>query len=253
MTVLIIEDETPAARRLAKLIQAERPSAHILPAIESVEQAVEQLKGKALQPDLIFMDIQLADGLSFDIFSQVPITSPVVFTTAYDQYTLKAFKVNSIDYLLKPIDPEELNLAFDKFDRLFNKRIQYDLQFIQSLSESLVRPEYKERFLIKAGQHLSFITTQDIRYFYSEGGLVYARTKEGKKHNIDYTLEQLAGLLQPRHFFRINRKVIIAIEAIRKISPYFNNRLALEAAPSPTFDLIVSRDRVPAFKNWLDQ
>lgn len=253
MKTLIIEDELPAARRLRQLIQRERPATEVLPFIESVEMAVEYFDGPAPMPDLIFMDIQLADGLSFDIFPKTNITAPVIFTTAYDQYTLKAFKVNSIDYLLKPIDPEELKAALGKYEQLFGRAVQYDPRLMQDLVQELSQPSYKERFLIRAGQQISFVHTSDIRYFYSDNGLVFARTREGKKHPVDYTLEQLEELLSPRSFFRINRKAILSIDCIRKISPYFNNRLILETGPAAPFDFIVSRDRVNNFKNWLDR
>jgi DNA-binding LytR/AlgR family response regulator len=177
----------------------------------------------------------------------------VIFTTAYDQYTLKAFKVNSIDYLLKPIDPDELKLSMQKYDRLFGKRFNYEPQVIQNLLQHLHQPKYKERFLIKTGQQISFTATNEIQYFYSEDGMVFFRTEKGKKHTIDYTLEQLERLLDPKFFFRINRKAIIAIGSIQKIAPYFNNRLILETTPPPPFDFIISRDRVNDFKNWLDR
>lgn len=253
MKILIIEDEMPAACRLQQLIKAERPEAEILPAIESVEEAVKTINGFSDLPDLFFMDIQLADGLSFDIFAQTNITSPVIFTTAYDQYTLKAFKVNSVDYLLKPIDPDELRASLDKYDRLFGKTFHYEPKVIQNLLQNLPQQEYKERFLIKTGQQISFVATPEIRYFYSEDGLVFVRTASGKKHPVDYTLEQLEGLLNPKKFFRINRKAILSIESILKIAPYLNNRLFLETTPAAPFDLIVSRDRVNDFKNWLDR
>lgn len=252
MRVLIIEDELPASKRLTALIQKIEPQANILTSIDSVEAAVDWLDGNP-SPDLIFMDIQLADGLSFDIFNQTDIQVPVIFTTAYDQYTLKAFKVNSIDYLLKPIDPEELEYALQKFQTLFQKQEPYSKGTIQQLIQSLTQPEYKERFIVKIGQQLTYIKVADIYYFYSEDGLVYARTGKGKKHAIDYTLDQLQDLIPPAEFFRINRKVITKIEAIYKIGTYFNSRLKLELRPPTDFDVIVSRDRVPPFKKWLDR
>ena len=253
MDVLIIEDETPAAKRLQKMILQAQPGAQILDMIETVEKAVDFLRSPDSLPDLIFMDIQLADGMSFEIFPQVEIRSPIIFTTAYDQYTLKAFKVNSIDYLLKPIDPEELKAAFQKYDQLFNKANNFPSGKLKELIQGIAPQEYKERFLIKVGQQLSFVNTSDICYFFSENGLVYALTAEGKKHHVDYTLEQVEERLDPKLFFRINRKVLVAIQAIHKIAPYFNNRLALEIFPKPSFDIIVSRDRVHDFKRWLDR
>lgn len=252
MNILLIEDEQPAAKRLANLIRECRPQAHILPAIDSVEAAVKWL-AMNIAPDLIFMDIQLADGLSFDIFNQIKIQSPLIFTTAYDQYTLKAFKVNSVDYLLKPIDPEELTAAFDKFDQIFGKKVDYDLSAIQQLIKSMSQPAYKERFLVRVGQQMIYIQVTDIQYFYSEDGLAYAKTNDNKKHLIDYTLEQLEESLNPADFFRINRKLIAHVNSIVKIAPYFNSRLKLEIKPKPEFEVIVSRERVNDFKKWLDR
>lgn len=252
MKTLLIEDEQPAVRRLEKLLRDQRPQVQVLAALDSVEGVVRWLKNNP-PPELIFMDIQLADGLSFDIFSQVEVTAPVIFTTAYDQYTLRAFKVNSVDYLLKPIDPDDLAMALKKYDRVFRQPVSYDLRLMQQMLKSMTQPEYKERFLVKVGQQITYLPVGEIRYFFSEDGLVYARTGEGKKHNIDYTLEQLEELVDPKVFFRINRKIVAHLEAIHRISPYFNSRLILELRPKADFEAIVSRDRVNDFKSWLDR
>lgn len=252
MDILIIEDEIPAFKRLALLVSQLIPKATIFASIDSIETAVEWFKSNP-SPDLIFMDIQLADGLSFDIFNQIKIEAPVVFTTAYDQYAIKAFKVNSIDYLLKPIDTEELKQALEKYNNLYQKQPVISGNTIQQLIQSLTQPEYKERFIVKVGQQLTYINVTDIYYFYSEDGLVFARTAKGKKHAVDYTLDQLEELTSPSDFFRINRKIITRIEAIHKIAAYFNSRLKLELRPLADFDVIVSRDRVPHFKKWLDK
>lgn len=252
MKVLIIEDEKPAARRLEQLIRQQRPQAEILGPVDSVEKAVQWFRDNP-GPDLLFLDIQLADGLSFDIFREVEVRSPVIFTTAYDQYTLKAFKLNSVDYLLKPIDPEELQQALDKFGRYYGKAPLVDASALESLIQSFQAPEYKERFIVKIGQQLSFIQVEEVRYFYSEDGLLFAQMKDRKRHALDYTLDQLENLLDPKTFFRLNRKAIANIEAIHKVSPYFNSRLVVEMRPAPGFEVIVSRDRVNDFKNWLDR
>ncbi|MEZ5039137.1 MAG: LytTR family DNA-binding domain-containing protein [Saprospiraceae bacterium] len=251
MKILIIEDEFPAAKQLQKLILRYKPKANILNVIDSVEMAVNWFNTNA-SPDLIFMDIQLADGLSFDIFNHTKVMAPVIFTTAFDQYTLKAFKVNSVDYLLKPIEPNELQAAILKFEQQFAQDSAVDQVLLQHLMQSINKPIYKERFLLKIGQQLSFVPTTDIAYFFSTDGIVYIKTQEGKKHLLDQTLDQLNQELNPAFFFRINRKTIISIHAILKIHPYFNSRLILEVSPKPDFDLIVSRDRVGDFKNWLD-
>lgn len=251
MKVLIIEDELPAAKQLQRLIQQHRPQTEVLAVLDSVETAIEWLNSHA-NPQLIFMDIQLADGLSFEIFKHVRINVPVIFTTAFDQYTLKAFKVNSIDYLLKPIDPEELQAAIGKFEAHYLQPQTHHPQMLEEMMRSIYQPAYKLRFLIKIGQQLSFIPTQQVSYFYSQDGLVYLRTQQDKKHLIDQTLDQLQQEVDPQSFFRINRKAIIRIEAITKIHPYFNSRLKLLVHPQAEFDLIVSRDRVNNFKQWLD-
>lgn len=253
MQILIIEDEQPAAKQLAKLIQQIRPQAVLLSALDSIEAAVAYLRDTKAFPDLIFMDIQLADGLSFDIFNSVTVPAPVIFTTAFDQYALRAFKVNSIDYLLKPIDPEELAAAMDKYENIYHRPPALSSRVITQLKSALSEPAYKERFLIKVGQQLIYLRTVDVRYFFSEESLVYAVTAEHKKHLVDFSLDQLEPVLPPRDFFRINRKIILHLEAIHKIHTYFNGRLKLEILPNQDLEAVVSRDRVPDFKQWLDR
>ncbi len=253
MKTLIIEDEQPAAKRLAKLLAEHCPSCEIIAFIDSVEAASKWLKANP-SPDLIFMDIQLADGLSFDIFSKTDVTAPVIFTTAFDQYTLRAFKVNSIDYLLKPIDPEELKTAIDKYYRLNRQHETFDRSGIERMLESVLKQQgYKERFLVKSGQHLNYVPVKEVAYFFSEDGIAFAQCVSGKKHIIEYTLDQLEDMLNPVDFFRINRQVIVRPEAIQKISTWFNSRLKLNLSPLNELNLIVSRDRVSDFKKWLDK
>ena len=253
MKILLIEDEQPAAKRLAKLLQEHCPQGEILEMIDSVESTVKWLRNFPA-PDLIFMDIQLADGLSFDIFSQVEVSSPVIFTTAFDQYTLRAFKVNSIDYLLKPIDPDELKSALEKFSKFFRKKEMYDPSGIEKMLQAVLQQrEFKERFLVKNGQHLAYVPVNEVAYFFSEDGIAFVQCHHGKKHIIEYTLDQLEGMLNPRDFFRINRQVIIRPEAIQKIATWFNSRLKLEIHPSNDVNLVVSRERVADFKQWLDR
>ena len=251
MKVLIIEDEIPAAKRLSNLVHQFKPEAQILEVIDSVDGAVKWLNTFE-KPDLLFMDIQLSDGLSFDIFNHTEIQSPIIFTTAYDQYTLKAFKVNSVDYLLKPIDPDELEKAFLKFDKIYRQPQAYDRSAIENLLKVMTQKEYKSRFVVKVGQQLTYISVEDISYFYSDDGLLCAKTNNGKRHILDYTLDQLEQVLDPSEFFRINRKIITRINAINKIHTYFNSRLKLELNPKTELEVIVSRDRVNDFKKWLD-
>lgn len=250
MKVLIIEDEKPAARQLSKLLLECTPEAEILEIIDSVAAAVKWLN-TFQAPDLIFMDIQLADGLSFDIFRDTDIRVPVIFTTAYDQYALKAFKVNSIDYLLKPVDPEELSGAIQKFRNL-NRSVAVDHSAIAQMVQSMMQKEYKERFLIKSGANLSYVPVTDIAYFFSEDGLAFAQTAAGR-HILDYSLEELESLLNPKQYFRISRKMLVGVESIRKISPHFNGRLKLEIHPKYPEEVFVSRERVNDFKEWLDR
>lgn len=252
MKVLIIEDEQPAAKRLRKLIQEFRPSADILDVIDSVETAVDWFSTFPA-PDLVFMDIQLADGISFNIFQKTDVVAPVIFTTAYDQYTLKAFKVNSIDYLLKPIDPAELEQALNKFDRYNRNGGDHDRQLLNQLVRQFSKNEYKERFLVKVGTQLVYIPVKEIAWCFSEDRSVFIITHTGKRYLLDFTLDQLTDKLNPAEFFRVNRKFIIRLSAIQKIHTWFNSRLKLELKPVSELEIIVSRDRVPEFKSWLDK
>ncbi|MBI1227480.1 MAG: response regulator [Bacteroidetes bacterium] len=251
MRTLIIEDEQPAAKRLAKLLGEHCPECQLLDMIDSVEGAVKWLHNFST-PDLIFMDIQLADGLSFDIFTQTALTAPVIFTTAFDHYTLRAFKVNSVDYLLKPVDPTELVSAIAKYRQIYRQPDIYDRSGIEKLLQSmLTQREFKDRFLVKSGQHFVYVPISDIAYFFSEDGIAFVQCLDGKKHIIEYTLDQLEGMLDPRLFFRINRQAIVKPEAIRKISTWFNSRLKLELYPVHETNNVVSRERVQDFKRWM--
>lgn len=244
MKILLVEDELPAARQLTKLLQAQQPGCHILETLDSVEGAVRWFRAFPA-PDLVFMDIQIADGLSFDIFQQVDITAPVIFTTAFDQYAVQAFKVNAIDYLLKPVDAGELQKALDRVQqRQTPLNVQALVRYFQPAS-------YKERFLVKSAQHLLFIEAADIAFFRSSDGLTQAFTFSGKKYFIDHTLDELDRLLDPRHFFRVSRAVALRIDAIRKIHPHLNGRLKLETEPAAPEDMFVSRERAGEFKAWL--
>lgn len=247
MQILIIEDEIPAARRLQKMVQEIRPQTNILDVLDSVEGSVRWLKTFPM-PDLIFMDIQIADGLSFDIFTQVEIRVPVVFTTAFDQYAVRAFKVSAMDYLLKPIDPDELQSALQKFENQQDKSSNFDISAIKAL---LQKDTYKERFLVKSGALLTFLSTEDIAFFLSSDGLTQAFTQAGKKYFIEHSLEDLAKMLNPKHFFRVSRGLLIQVTAIKKIHPHLNGRLKLELSPVAPTEVFVSRERVPDFKTWL--
>ena len=250
MKILIIEDEQPAAKQLTKMLQKANPSITIIETIDSVEASVKWLNTFP-SPDAIFMDIQIADGLSFDIFNHTDINCPVVFTTAFDQYAIKAFRVNALDYLLKPIDEDELNDVINKLKQ--QKRTpQYNADFLQNLSSKFTKTnEFKSRFLIKQGTALNFVETNDIAFFFSEDGLTHFYSIHNKKHLIEQTLDELEHQLNPSDYFRINRKIIVSIKSIKKISPHFNSRLKLELNPHYLDDIFVARERVFDFKTWL--
>jgi two-component system, LytTR family, response regulator LytT len=250
MKILIIEDEQPAAKQLTKMLQKADPSITIIETIDSVEAAVKWLNTFP-SPDAIFMDIQIADGLSFDIFNHTDITCPVVFTTAFDQYAIKAFRVNALDYLLKPIDEDELNDVILKL-KLQKGTPQYNADFLQNLTAKFTKTnDFKTRFLIKQGTALNFVETTDIAYFFSEDGLTHFYSIHCKKHLIEQTLDDLEHQLNPSDYFRINRKIIVSIKSIKKISPHFNSRLKLELNPHYLEEIFVARERVSDFKTWL--
>jgi len=250
MNVLIVEDEIPAANRLSKLLQQLDNEIAILHQADSIETAVQYLLSSP-GLDLIFMDIQLADGLSFDIFDQVEVKTPVIFTTAFDQYTLKAFKVNSIDYLLKPIDEKELEKALNKYHELHQKNTPDFSEKMMKLMQEMNIVKYKERLLIKRGQQLSYLKTGNTAYCFADGKLCYAVDFNGSKYLLENNLGQLEEQLQPSSFYRINRHLLVNIEAVKKVHTWLGGRLKLEITPGTTAETVVSRERVNGFKEWL--
>ncbi|MDQ3292536.1 MAG: LytTR family DNA-binding domain-containing protein [Bacteroidota bacterium] len=258
MRALIIEDEKLAADRLANLLQQIDPEIKIIGKIESVRKAVQQFEA-GLHPDLAFFDIQLADGLSFEIFDQTTVPCPVIFTTAYDEYAIKAFKVNSVDYLLKPIDADELTASLRKFQKL-NVPVASaptpatpNLELLQKAMQMLGHPSYKNRFVVKVGEHLKSIPVEHIDFFFSMEKATFLQTKENKRFVVDFSLEQLESLLDPQQFFRINRSYLIGLDAIQDIISYSNSRLKTFLRNSTDTDVVVSREKVNAFKEWLDR
>lgn len=252
MKVVIIEDEPQAAQRLEKLIKVLEPNAEIIVTMDSVKQAVAWFK-KDIAADLIFMDIQLADGISFQIFEQCEVKSPVIFTTAYDAYALKAFKVNSIDYILKPVDSDELKVAILKFKQL--TRGSNDTKVIlDNIGQAvqMLTKRYKTRFMIKVGEHLRTIEVENILYFFSQEKTTFCVTQEGRNFILDYSMEQLEEMIDPERYYRINRKYLVASNAIQDIITYTNSRLRLVLKNSDDNDVIVARERVQEFKDWLD-
>ncbi|MEO6686061.1 MAG: LytTR family DNA-binding domain-containing protein [Dyadobacter sp.] len=250
MRILIIEDENMAARRLIKLINDSLPDCEIFGNLDTVTSAVEWLNTNP-QPDLIFLDIQLADGISFEIFEHVKVTSPIIFCTAFDQYAIKAFKLNSIDYLLKPVDPDELKNALKKFQS-GRKSPEITLDQIRVLLQP-VQKVYKNRFLVKIGERIQTIAIDEIGIFYSEDKVTFLMTKQGKKFIIDYTLDEVENLLDPELFFRLNRKYISSVGAIKGAFTYSNSRLKIQLENSSDNDILISREKMAAFKSWLGQ
>ena len=251
MQVVIIEDEKPSARRLQRLLSDMDVNTDIM--LHSVEESVEWFSENK-HPDLIFLDVQLSDGLSFEIFEQVEINSAIIFTTAYDAYALQAFKLNSIDYLLKPIDKTELREAVEQFRKRFEEgsSLNMNLNDLRHLLGSQDQPQYKKRFSIKVGQHLKLINSEDIECFYSENKGTYLFTNEGRNYLLDGTLESLEHELDPELFFRINRKYFVNINAINDMISYTNSRLQIKLNHYRENDVIVARERVKAFKKWLE-
>jgi DNA-binding LytR/AlgR family response regulator len=249
MNCLIVEDEKVAAERLVGLIKKYDPSIDIIEIVQSVKNAVQWLNTHQA-PDLIFMDIQLADGLSFEIFEQTIVKTPVIFTTAYDEYALKAFKVNSIDYLLKPVDLNELKNAIDKFKEN-NSPKEIPAQVFDSIMFSLTK-KFKNKFVMNVGEHIKVFTADDIQCFYSLEKYTFLQNNSGRDYAINYTLDQLEDLLDPAQFFRINRKFIVSFSAISDIISYSNSRLKVKLNSNESDDLIVSREKVQDFKKWLE-
>jgi DNA-binding LytR/AlgR family response regulator len=253
MKVLIIEDEQQAAQRLEKLVRELMPDCTILAKIDTVKRAVQWFKGNPA-PDLVLMDIQLADGLSFQIFEQTPVTVPVIFTTAYDEYALRAFKVNSIDYILKPVDKGELQTSLDKLRRLGGKKAETE-QTLHNIGEAvrMLMKKYKTRFMIRVGEHLKTVEVERVWFFFSQDKATFCVTDENRNHILDYTLDQLEEMVDPEVFFRINRKYLVRAGAIQDIIHYTNSRLRLVLKGSSDQDVIVARERVQQFKEWLDK
>jgi DNA-binding LytR/AlgR family response regulator len=254
MKTIIIEDEKPAARLLQRKLEKLNVRVEVM--LNSVQEAIEWFSSNE-HPDLIFLDIQLSDGLSFELFEKVEIKSAVIFTTAYDEYALRAFKLNSIDYLLKPIDEEELVVSISKFKSHFLKSKeeifsrQMDFEKIKQMFQSSFNQNSKKRFTVKIGQHLKVISTDEIECFFSENKGTYIHTFDNRNYLIDSTLEVLEHELEAKDFFRISRKFIISIKAIKEIVVYSNSRLRVILPTFKAEEVIVSREKVTNFKNWI--
>ncbi len=251
MKIAIIEDEVLAAERLEELIREVRPESRIMIKLESVAESVEWLKSNT--PDLIFLDIQLSDGIGFSIFQEIKESIPVIFTTAYEEYAIRAFKLNSVDYLLKPIRVNDLRESFEKFEHLKKPNNPDFEQLLKMLSAKDVN--YKKRFMVKYGQFLHKVEVEDIAYFYAMEKSVFLATFKNESLALDYTLEKLQEMIDPAKFFRINRRMIINIKAIKKMHSYSRSRIKLDLTPPEpkNVEALVSIERTADFKNWIDE
>ena len=253
--VLIIEDEIPAQRLLTDTLQELDFPTEVVECLNSIKSAVEWFQ-KNDHPDIVLLDIQLSDGLSFEIFKQVKIESMIIFITAYDEYAMQAFKVNSLDYLLKPIEKDELQSAFEKYEA-YNKQFikerysSIDFAEIASLIQH-EKTDYRKRFLIHSNDSFFHLPTEQIAFFYSMQGITFAVSFEKREYPINFSLENLKEQLDPGAFFKINRQYIINIDAIKRVHSYFQGKLKLETQPSHSEDIIVGKDKAAAFKRWID-
>ena len=254
MRVVIIEDEVAASRRLKTMIEKIVPGVRIDAVIDAISDAVAYLSTHE-EPDIIFADIHLSDGICFDIFRQVHPKCAVIFTTAYDEYAVEAFKVNAIDYLLKPLHHEDLRKSIDKYHGMKASFGVSSHQKLQNLLTLLDQGEsaYKTRFLVKSGQTMKPVLSDDIAYFIIENQLVFLTDHGGRRYLVEHTLDDLEKKLDPARFFRINRQMIVSLQSVSAIHPYFNSRLKLDLSPQFDTDVLVSRMKVNEFKKWLDQ
>jgi two-component system LytT family response regulator len=256
MNIFIVEDEQIAAERIKNLVRKTVPEAVIVGLCDSIEESVTFLNTHSM-PDLVLMDIELVDGQSFEIFREVEITCPVIFTTAYDEYALRAFKVNSIDYLLKPIQEDELRQSIDKFKMLSGNTTTQTREIIEGVLNELrqaakpVTETYRERFLVKQGQRLISVSTEEAAYFYSEGRITYLKTKDDRFYTLDIPLEDVEQQVDPDRFFRASRKYLIERRSIQSVSVHLNGRYKISLQPVIKDELQVSRDRAPEFRKWL--
>lgn len=253
MKVFIVEDENLAAKRLQKMLKDIDPSVQVQGVADSIKSATAWFEKNA-GVDLAFFDIELADGQSFEIFSNTKVNCPVIFITAYDEFALRAFKVNSIDYLLKPIDEKELKNAIDKFRQL--KSAVTSVSSIESLIADLQKqqiPDFKERFLVKQGQKLISVEITDVAFFYTEEKVTMLKTNKGARHVLNYTLAEVEGFLDDKKYFRANRQFIINVKSIKEVHHWFNGKLKVTTNPVTETEIIISRERAADFKKWMGE
>lgn len=248
--IVMLEDEEPAARRLQKLIRETEADAEVVAVLDSIGATKEWLQQNP-QPDLMLVDIHLADGISLELFKQVQVQCPLIFTTAYDEYALQAFKLNSVDYLLKPVKKEELHNALEKFKK--QKAKEQPPVDISKLLESMQQSaaNYRDRFIIRYGEHIKTIETKDAAYFYTESRANFLVMNDGKRYVVDYNLDQLESMLNPKTFFRINRQFIVSLHSIDEMTAWTKARVLIKLKPATKHETIVSTERSPDFKKWL--
>jgi two-component system LytT family response regulator len=254
MNVVIVEDEHLTAERISTLLRQIDPGIEILSIIDSVKQSVDWFKSNQ-KPDLVFMDIQLADGLSFDVFDKVKIEVPVIFITAFQEYAIKAFKVNSVDYLLKPVSEEDLRTALDKYKRYYNKELSIPSiggDLLQNIRDMISKP-YKSRFMVRVGDHIKTVDVANILYFYSLQKGTYIHSSDKHNYVVDFTLGGLEELLDPLLFYRINRRYLITHKAISDVVTLSSSKLKVKLLHSEDDEIYISRDKVATFKEWLDR
>lgn len=254
MKILIVEDEALLSKRLQNLLQEIRPEYEVCGTTRSVRETTDWLNRHPV-PDLIFMDIELGDGKSFEIFKNSKIETPVIFTTAYDEYAIQAFKVNSIDYLLKPINKDELSMAVRKFERTIKSSGPSHPETLANLIKGMIpqNPSYRERFLVKKGQKMISVEVPDIALFMVSHAVPLLMTLDKQKYILDYTLEEIENQVDPGQFFRANRQFLISRQAIKAVHPWFNSKLKVEVQPDPEEEILVSRERAKVFKAWLGE
>lgn len=250
MKVVIVEDEKLAAEKLKHLLKETDSEIEILQVLESVEESINWFTTNT-SPDLIFMDIQLDDGISFEIFDEVKIDAPIIFTTAFDEYAIRAFKVNSVDYLLKPIEKNSLKKGLEKYQELYSEKKNLE-ERISEVFQQISKP-HKTRFFIKVGVKFQSILVSNICTFFVEERNTFLQTQKGKKYDLDYSLEQIQKIINPELFYRVNRNYLVNINCIEEIVAYSSSRLKLKLKTKMEDELIVSRDKVSDFKKWMDR
>lgn len=251
MKALIVEDEALARNNLRNLIMKQFDDIEIVGMLSSVRSTIEWLLDPEHRAEVIFLDVELSDGMCFDIFEQVRTDAKIIITTAYDNYALQAFRISSIDYLLKPIDPDELRAAVNRC-RTHDTADSFNVEELRKALSGDSRPAYKNRFVIRLGDRIVLLKIEDIAYFHAEDKSTFAVTFDGKRHILDMSLDAAQEAVDPRRFFRVSRSQIVSVDAIETISKHLNNRLKINIQPKPDFEIFVSRFRIPDFLEWLE-